>query len=135
MMVRLVPYLAALQWIGGVILAASAVGRAREFRQRGAWPRIMAQTALGLFVLAGIIIALTIPSVARVVAGVLPAFAEPEPWRLSVFLTACQAGWILLLLSMGWTGMLGIVNRKRAAREELDRRRERVNVPGDRDAH
>lgn len=134
-MIRLVPYLAALQWIGGVILAASAVGRAREFRERGAWARIMAQTAVGLFILAGIIIALTIPSVARVVARVLPAFGEPESWRLSVFLTACQAGWILVLLSMGWTGALGIVNRKRAAREELERRRERVKGPGDRDAH
>lgn len=134
-MIRLVPYLAALQWIGGVILAASAAKRAREFRQRGAWPRIMAQTAIGLFIVAAIIIALTIAPVARVVGRVLPAFAEPAPWRLTVFLTACQAGWILLLLSMGWTGMLGIVNRKRAAREELDRRRERAKGPGDRNAH
>ena len=107
-MIQLVPYLAALQWIGGVILAANAVGRAREFRQRGAWARIIAQTALGLFIVAGLIIALTIPSVARVVARVLSAFADPSPWRLTVFLTACQAGWILLLVSMGWTGMLGI---------------------------
>ncbi len=133
-MLRLVPYLAALQWIGGVILAASAAGRAREFRQRGAWPRVMAQTALGLFIVAAVIIALTVPVVARVVGRVLSAFAEPAPWRLSVFLTACQAGWILVLLSMGWTGMLGIVNRKRAAREELERRRERVKGQSDGDA-
>lgn len=133
-MIRLVPYLAALQWIGGVILAALAAARARDFRERGAWPRIMALTALGLFLVAGIIVALTIPSVGRVVGRVLPAFAAPGPWRLSVFLTTCQAGWILLLLSMAWTGILGMVSRKRAAREELDRRRERVRGPGDRDA-
>lgn len=128
---KLVPYLAALQWIGGVFLAASAVGRAREFRQRGVWARILAQTALALFIVAAVIIGLTLPPVARVVGQVVTAFVDPTTWRLSVFLTACQAGWILLLVSMGWTGMLGVVSRKRFAREELERRRERVKGPTD----
>lgn len=130
-MIRLVPYLAALQWIGGVFLAASAVSRAREFRQRGVWPRILAQGAVVLFLVAAGIIVLTVPPIARVVGQFLAAFAEPAPWRLGVFLSVCQAGWILLLLSMGWTGLLGVVNRRRFAKEELERRKERVRGRGD----
>jgi hypothetical protein len=94
----------------------------------------MAQTAVVLFVVAAVIIALTVPPVARIVGRAVPAFIAPAPWRLAVFLTACQVGWILLLLSMGWTGMLGIVSRKRFAREELERRRERAQGRTDDDA-
>ncbi|HEX5180500.1 MAG TPA: hypothetical protein VFW04_14280 [Gemmatimonadaceae bacterium] len=130
---RLVPYLAALQWIGGLVLALSASGRAREFRQQGTWPRAMAKIALGLFVIAAVIVALSAPALAPIVARVVPAFDNPSPWRLAVFLTACQAGWILVLVSMGWTGLLGIVSRKRHARAELDRRRERAQGHTDHD--
>lgn len=132
-MIRLVPYLAALQWIGGIILASSCVDRARDFRQQGAWPRAMARVAVLLFAIAAVIMALTAPFLARFVGRVVPAFDDPAPWRLSVFLTLCQAGWILVLLSMGWTGVLGLVSRKRAARAELERRRERAQGKGDRD--
>lgn len=132
-MIRLVPYLAALQWIGGIILASSAADRAHEFRQQGAWPRAMARIAFSLFVIAAILIALTAPLLARFAARLVPAFADPAPWRLSVFLTLCQAGWILVLPSMGWTGLLGLVSRKRHARAELERRRERVRGRGDGD--
>jgi len=134
-MTRLVPYLATLQWVGGIVLASSATVRAREFREQGAWPRAMARTAFALFIVAAIIIALTAPSMARLLARSLPQFADPAPWRLALFLTACQAGWILVLLSMGWTGVLGILGRKRAARAELERRRERVRERGDREQH
>lgn len=133
-MIRLVPYLAALQWIGGIILASSAADRAHDFRRRGAWPRAMARVACVLFAIAAIIIALTAPLLGRVVGRLVPAFDDPSPWRLSVFLTLCQAGWILVLISMGWTGLLGLVSRKRAARAELERRRERAQGRGDRDA-
>lgn len=133
-MIRLVPYLAALQWIGGIILASSAGERAHEFRQQGAWPRAMARTAFALFVIAAVIMALTAPLLARFAARLVPAFTDPAPWRLSAFLTLCQAGWILVLISMGWTGLLGLVSRKRAARAELERRRERAQGHSDRDA-
>ena len=131
---RFVPYLAALQWVGGIVLASSAAARARQFREQGAWPRVMARTAFALFVIAAIIMALTAPAVARLVARVVPSFADPAPWRLGVFLTACQVGWILVLLSMGWTGLLGILSRKRHARAELERRRERAHGHTDREA-
>ena len=134
-MIRLVPYLAALQWIGGIILASSAADRAHEFRQQGAWPRAMARVAVALFVIAAVIMVLTAPFPARFVGRLVPAFADPAPWRLSAFLTLCQAGWILVLFSMGWTGLLGIVSRKRAARAELERRRERAHGRGDQDPH
>jgi hypothetical protein len=134
-MIRLVPYLAALQWIGGIILASSAADRAHEFRQQGAWPRAMARVAVALFVIAAVIMVLTAPFLARFIGRLVPAFADPAPWRLSAFLTLCQAGWILVLFSMGWTGLLGIVSRKRAARAELERRRERAHGRGDQDPH
>jgi hypothetical protein len=134
-MIRLVPYLAALQWIGGIILASSAADRAHEFRQQGAWPRAMARVAVALFVIAAVIMVLTAPFLARFIGRLVPAFADPTPWRLSAFLTLCQAGWILVLFSMGWTGLLGIVSRKRAARAELERRRERAHGRGDQDPH
>lgn len=134
-MIRLVPYLAALQWIGGIILASSAADRAHEFRQQGAWPRAMARVAVALFVIAAVIMVLTAPFLARFIGRLVPAFADPTSWRLSAFLTLCQAGWILVLFSMGWTGLLGIVSRKRAARAELERRRERAHGRGDQDPH
>lgn len=130
-MIRLVPYLAALQWIGGIVLASSAAGRARDFRQQGTWPRAIARIAFALFVIAAIIMALTAPLLARFIGGMVQAFADPTPWRLGVFLTLCQAGWILVLFSMGWTGVLGLVSRKREARAELERRRERAHGRGD----
>lgn len=134
-MIRLVPYLAALQWVGGIILASSAADRAHEFRQHGAWPRAMARVAVALFVIAAVSMVLTAPFLARFIGRLVPAFADPAPWRLSAFLTLCQAGWILVLFSMGWTGLLGIVSRKRAARAELERRRERAHGRGDQDPH
>ncbi len=132
-MIRLVPYLAALQWIGGIVLASSCVDRAHDFRQQGAWPRAMARVAFLLFAIAAVIMALTAPFLARIDGRVVPAIDDPAPWRLSVFLTLCQAGWILVLFSMGWTGLLGLVSRKRAARAELERRRARAQGKGDRD--
>lgn len=133
-MIGLVPYLAALQWIGGIVLASSAAGRAREFRQQGAWPRAMARIAFALFVIAAVTMALTAPLLTRFVGGFVQPFADPAPWRLGVFLTLCQAGWVLVLFSMGWTGVLGLVSRKRAARAELERRRERAHGRSDRDS-
>lgn len=132
-MIQLVPYLAVLQWIGGIILASSSIDRAHDFRRQGAWPRAMARVAILLFAVAAVIMALTAPYLTRVVGRLVPAFDDPAPWRLSVFLTLCQAGWILVLFSMGWTGLLGLVSRKRAARAELERRRERAQGRSDRD--
>ncbi|GEM_PF-4573250 len=132
-MIRLVPYLAALQWIGGIILASSAADRAHDFRHQGAWPRAMARIAVSLFVLAALLMVLTAPFLARFVGRLVPAFTDPAPWRLSVFLTLCQAGWILVLFSMGWTGLLTLVSRKRAARAEFERRRERAQGRTDKD--
>jgi len=132
-MIRLVPYLAVLQWIGGIILASGAADRAHDFRHQGAWPRAMARMALALFVLAAVLMALTAPFLSRLVGRLVPAFTDPVPWRLSAFLTLCQAGWILLLVSMGWTGLLALVSRKRAARAEFERRRERAHGRTDQD--
>jgi len=131
--IRFVPYLAVLQWIGGVILASNAADRAHDFRQQGAWPRAMARVAVALFVLAAVLMALAAPFLARFVGRLVPAFTDPAPWRLSAFLTLCQAGWILVLFSMGWTGLLALVSRKRAARAELERRRERAHGRPDQD--
>lgn len=132
-MIRFVPYLAVLQWIGGVILASNAADRAHDFRQQGAWPRALARVAVALFVLAAVLMALAAPFLARFVGRLVPAFTDPAPWRLSAFLTLCQAGWILVLFSMGWTGLLALVSRKRAARAELERRRERAHGRPDQD--
>ena len=93
----------------------------------------MARIAVALFVLAALLMAFSAPFLARFVGRLVPAFTDPAPWRLSVFLTLCQAGWILVLFSMGWTGLLALVSRKRAARAEFERRRERAQGRTDKD--
>ena len=131
-MSRAIPYLAALQWLVGIVLAYLAVGRARDFRRRGAWPLGFGRVALGAFVLGALLLASTSAPVAPFVSRAIPLFESADGWRMSAFLQVSQLGWGLVVVAMVWNGVLGTIDRKRAAREELARRRARVRgEPGD----
>lgn len=123
---RAIPVLAALQWVGGIALAYTGARRAREFRGAGAWPFGISRIAAAVFVVAALLVGLTIPIIARWVAHALPVFADADRWRLGTFLQLSQVAWVLVVVAWAWNGVLGIIARKRVARAELARRRARV---------
>lgn len=123
---KALPYLAALQWLGGVLLAEATVRSTRRFGSAGRTPRGLARLALALFILATIALVVTLPFFAHTVASWLPPEASTPEWRLQALLAISQVAWIVLLVAMGWNGLLALVTRRRAARAELARRRERV---------
>lgn len=123
---RAIPFLAALQWVGGIALAYAAVRRGHQLRPGGRWPSGVGRAAAAVFIVAAVLVILTLPGIAPWIARPLPVFADADRWRLGTFLQLSQVAWILVIVASAWNGVLGIMARKRIARAELARRRARV---------
>ena len=120
--------MAVLQWVGGLAMALAARRSARRFRGAAVWPLAMARAAALSFILSALFVLATMPALSRVLSHNTgpPAAAASAGWRLDVFLWGSQAGWVLVLLAMAGNVALGVAARRRAARAELARRKERA---------
>jgi hypothetical protein len=125
-MERLIPILAAAQWIVGVLLALVAVGRSRRHGRAGVAPRMLARLSIVVFILAAVVVLLASTTASRFVAGWLPTELASARWRLGAIIQPSLIAWALLALSGLWNWILGVSLRRRTAATELRRRTERV---------
>lgn len=121
------PYLAALQWLAGVLMAGVVIRHTRAHGERGAAPRLVARLGLALFVIAAL---------GLVVGGPLLPLPSPLPdgeavraallSRIPVLLGFSEIAWVLVLTAVGWNAALSAITRRRAAGEELRRLQSRA---------
>ncbi|MDQ6885732.1 MAG: hypothetical protein M3068_00420 [Gemmatimonadota bacterium] len=122
----LLPIAGAVQWLSGLALAAIALRRAYRYERDGRMPRLFARLSLGLFLLAGLELSLTIDPIYQRVGGWMPKDFGSNEWQLRALIVLCIAGWSALAISAVWSGILGVGVRRRAAAAELRRRTDRA---------
>ncbi|HEU4643161.1 MAG TPA: hypothetical protein VFS44_11965 [Gemmatimonadaceae bacterium] len=123
---RVIPILAAAQWIVGLLVATVAVGRSRRFGRSGVAPRLLARVGIVIFVVAAVLVLLAATPVGHVVAGLLPPEPTGARWRTTAFLKWSLLAWGLVAVSSFWNWTLGVALRRRTAAAELGRRTARV---------
>lgn len=123
---RVIPILAAAQWIAGSLLAIVAVRRSRRYGVAGAPPRALALTALVILMVAAIVLLLASTRASVLVASLFPPDFTTPAWRLSKFIEASVLAWAVLAVAGFWNATMGVALRRRVASAELRRRTERV---------
>ncbi|MBC7788651.1 MAG: hypothetical protein H7Z74_01785 [Anaerolineae bacterium] len=85
-------------------------------------PRVFIVFGMGLFVLAGLDLALALAGAPPVLGRWLPVDVASERAQFLLILFVCGAAWVSLLLAAAWNGLIGVRARRRAAAADIERR-------------
>lgn len=118
------PFLAALQWAGGIIMGLVVLRSARRYGAAGAAPRVFCRLGLGLFALAAL--ALLVGPAASLTSQPVGARVAAVAARLPLLLQLSQIAWIALIVAVAWSTALSVVTRKHVAETELRKRTARA---------
>ncbi len=85
-------------------------------------PRVFIVLGMGLFVLAGLDLALALAGAPPVLERWLPVDVASERAQFLLILFVCGAAWLALLLAAVWNAVIAIRARRRAAAADIERR-------------
>lgn len=85
-------------------------------------PRVFIVVGIGLFVLAGLDLALALAGAPPVLGRWLPVDFASERSQFLLILFVCGAAWLSLFLAAVWIGAVGIRGRRRLAAADIERR-------------
>ena len=111
----------AVQWFCGLILAFFMLNQAAS-RGGSSGPRVFIVLGMGLFVLAGLDLALALAGAPPVLGRWLPVDFASERSQFLLILFVCGAAWLSLFLAAVWTGVVDIRGRRRLAAADIERR-------------
>ena len=111
----------AVQWFCGLVLAFFMLNQSAHGGGTPG-PRVLIVLGMGLFVLAGLDLALALAGAPLVLGRWLPVDVASERSQFLLILFVCGAAWLSLLLAAAWTGLIGMRGRRRAAAADIERR-------------
>lgn len=85
-------------------------------------PRALVVLGIGLFVLAGLDLALVLAGSPPVLGHWLPRDVASERTQFLLILFVCGAAWLALFIAAMWNTVLVIRARRRAAAQDMERR-------------
>ena len=117
----IVSIVGAVQWFCGLVLAFFLLNQSAT-RGGALGPRALIVLGMGLFVLAGLDLALAVAGAPPVLGPWMPADVASERAQFLLILFVCGAAWLSLLLAAIWTALIGLRGRRRAAAADIERR-------------
>lgn len=111
----------AVQWFCGLVLAFFMLNQASSSGGTPG-PRVLIVLGMGLFVLAGLDLALALAGAPPVLGRWLPVDVASERAQFLLILFVCGAAWLSLFLAAVWNAVIRVGARRRAAAADIERR-------------